>query len=62
MRIRVSPERCRGHGICCGNAPDIFKFTDDDQAYVEDEVVPLGREEDAKMSADNCPEQAIEIY
>ncbi|HEY1704505.1 MAG TPA: ferredoxin [Trebonia sp.] len=62
MRVRVNPERCNGHGVCCGNAPDIFKFGEDDHAYVENEEVPAGREEDARMGADNCPEQAIEVF
>jgi ferredoxin len=48
--------------VCCGNAPDIFKFGEDDHAYVENEEVPAGREEDARMGADNCPEQAIEVF
>ncbi|MGY4785939.1 ferredoxin [Rhodococcus opacus] len=61
MRVRVNPERCHGHGVCCGNAPDIFDIGSDGQAFVVDERVPSGREEDARMGAQNCPEQAIDI-
>jgi ferredoxin len=61
MRVRVDPDRCMGHGVCCMNAPDIFKFGDDDRSYVELEVVPPGREEDALMGARNCPERAIDV-
>jgi ferredoxin len=62
MRVRVDPERCMGHGVCCVNAPDIFQIGDDDHAYVEHEVVPAAREEDALMGARNCPEQAIDVF
>lgn len=61
MRVRVDPERCMGHGVCCVNAPDIFKIGDDDRSYVDNEVVPPEREEDARMGASNCPEQAIDV-
>lgn len=61
MRVRVNRAMCQGHGVCCVNAPDIYKIGDDDLAYVEQEEVPAGREEDARMGAQNCPERAIEI-
>ncbi|GAA1505998.1 ferredoxin [Nocardioides humi] len=61
MRVRVDQAKCMGHGVCCVNAPDIFKIGDDDHAYVESEVVPAGREEAAQMGAQNCPEQAIDV-
>lgn len=62
MRVRVDPNRCMGHGVCCVSAPDIFWIGDDDHAYVENEVVPPDREEDARMGAQNCPEQAIDVW
>ncbi|MET7992170.1 ferredoxin [Amycolatopsis sp. NPDC005232] len=62
MRVRVDRTKCRGHGVCCVNAPDIFTIGDDDHAYVENEVVAPGREEDALMGARNCPEQAIYVH
>jgi ferredoxin len=62
MRVRVDPAVCRGHGVCCVNAPDIFQIGENDQAFVENEEVPTSREEDAQMGAQNCPERAIEIF
>lgn len=62
MRVRVDPERCRGHGVCCVNAPDIFEIGPDDRSYVENEEVPPEREEHTLMGARNCPEQAIEVW
>ena len=61
MRLRVNIERCRGHGVCAGNAPDVFLFADDDTTYVAFDVIPEDREEDARMAVHNCPEQALEI-
>ncbi|MFD8043081.1 ferredoxin [Streptomyces chartreusis] len=61
MRVRVDRSLCRGHGVCCVNAPDIFQIDENDQAFVEDEEVPPSRHEDARMGAQNCPEMAIQI-
>lgn len=62
MRVRIDDERCQGHGLCRISAPDLFFAREEDgNAYVKDEEVPAGREADAQLAADSCPELAIEV-
>ena len=53
---------CQGHGLCRLSAPDIFFAREEDgHAYVLGETVPAGREDEAQLAADSCPELAIEV-
>lgn len=62
MKVKVNDDRCQGHGLCRISAPDLFFAREEDgNAYVKDENVPPGREDDAALAADSCPELAIEI-
>ncbi|MDT9591702.1 ferredoxin [Nocardioides zeae] len=62
MHVKVDDDRCQGHGLCRISAPDLFFAREEDgNAYVKDEHVPDGREDDAQMAADSCPELAIEV-
>ena len=62
MRVKIDDERCQGHGLCRISAPDLFFAREEDgNAYVKDEQVPAGREDDAQLAADSCPELAIEV-
>jgi ferredoxin len=62
MHVKVDDERCQGHGLCRISAPDLFFAREEDgNAYVKDETVPAGREADAELAADSCPELAIEV-
>lgn len=62
MRVRINDERCQGHGLCRISAPDLFFAREEDgNAYVKDEEVPAGREDDVQLAADSCPELAIEV-
>jgi ferredoxin len=63
MRVQIDPALCQGHGRCYDLAPDLF--ADDEDGYATltsltaDGRVPGGREDDAQLAADNCPESAI---
>lgn len=62
MQVRVDEERCQGHGLCRLSAPDIFFAREEDgHAFVLSETVPEGREDEAQLAADSCPELAIEV-
>lgn len=62
MKVTIDDDRCQGHGLCRISAPDLFFAREEDgNAYVKDDVVPAGREDDAQLAADSCPELAIEI-
>lgn len=62
MKVKVNDERCQGHGLCRLSAPDLFFAREEDgNAYVKDETVPAGREAEAQLAADSCPELAIDV-
>jgi ferredoxin len=62
MRVRVQADKCQGHTLCHGLAPQLFALRDDDgHAYVVQDPVPEGMEELARRAALGCPEGAIEI-
>jgi ferredoxin len=62
VKVRISPERCQGHGRCYDLAPSLFG--EDDEGYgtvLSDGAVPPGQEQDARRAELNCPEHAIEL-
>jgi ferredoxin len=62
VKVRVDPTLCQGHNRCYALAPDLFRLDDAGFASaVGDGEVPPGREEDAELAADNCPETAVLI-
>jgi AcrR family transcriptional regulator/ferredoxin len=61
MRLRIDSDRCQGHGRCYDLVPELFGDDDEGYGQVLHDVVPQGREADARRAAANCPERAIEI-
>jgi ferredoxin len=65
MRVQIDPARCQGHGRCYDLVPDLFGDDEDGYATLAqltaDGQVPAGREDDARLAADNCPESAIVV-
>lgn len=62
VKVRIDSERCQGHGRCYDIAPGLFG--DDDEGYGQvlgDGLVPRGQEDEARLAAANCPEQAITL-
>ena len=63
MRVQIDPALCQGHGRCYDLVPDLFGEDEDGYATLSrltaDGQVPAGREDDAQLAADNCPESAI---
>ena len=62
MKIRYDRPACQGHNRCYMLAPELFDTDDEGYAVllVEGDV-PSELEEQARLTADNCPEYAIEI-
>jgi ferredoxin len=65
MRVRIDAALCQGHGRCYDLAPDLFGEDEDGYATLTDLTaggqVPPGREGEAHLAADNCPESAIAV-
>ncbi len=62
MKVQIDAGSCQGHGRCFDIAADLF--SEDAEGYgtvTGDGTVPTGREDDARLAAANCPEQAIEL-
>jgi ferredoxin len=62
MKVTIDHNLCTGHGMCYGNAPDVF--VDDEQGYGQvaaGEVVVDELAESARYGASSCPERAITI-
>jgi ferredoxin len=62
VKVQINAGSCQGHGRCYDIAADLFG--EDDEGYgtvTGDGTVPQGREDDARLAAANCPEQAIEM-
>lgn len=63
MKINLDNDACQGHGRCYALAPELFDSDDEGYAVlkVADGQVPDGKEDDARLAADNCPEYAITV-
>ena len=61
MQAICDKSLCQGHGRCEAMAPEVYKL--DPNGYLDAEIteVPAGLEEQARLGADSCPEQAITI-
>ena len=62
VKVRISSERCQGHGRCYDLVPDLF--SEDDEGYsrlLGDGTVPPDKEREARLAESNCPERAIEV-
>jgi ferredoxin len=62
VKVQIDSNSCQGHGRCYDLAPGLFG--DDDEGYgrvLGDGTVPSGQERDARLTAANCPEHAIQL-
>lgn len=60
MRATIDANKCMGHGMCYGLAPNVFE--DDDEGYghvIGDGEVAPEHTDEARSGAANCPEGAI---
>jgi ferredoxin len=64
VRLTVSSNGCRGHGLCYSLAPDLLE-DDDDEGYVSirGQVVDVPADQVAAVrnAAASCPERAIDL-
>lgn len=60
IRVRIDPDKCRGHALCLTRAPDGFEFLDlEDRAVVIESAVGTVPDERFIEAARECPERAI---
>lgn len=61
MRVRVDEAICVGHGRCYDIAPEVFDEDARGHCCVRQALVPAALQAQARLAAENCPEEAIII-
>ncbi|MBV1916743.1 MAG: ferredoxin [Sphingomonadaceae bacterium] len=61
LRIHVDRKSCYGHALCVFKGPEVFELDDEGYCISDGILVPEGQEEQARASAEACPERCITI-
>ena len=61
MRIVVDFDLCQGHGVCEGEAPEVFELDDDGCLKILQEAPSESLRESVERAARYCPTMAITI-
>jgi ferredoxin len=65
MRVVIDVDLCGGHGVCQGEAPEIFRVVDLPGGYAHVEVIlerpPEELRPKAEAAARYCPNRVIQI-
>ena len=61
VKIVLDAERCTGHGRCYSLAPELFDCDDEGHSVLVAAEVPAGRESQALLAVENCPETCISL-
>jgi ferredoxin len=61
IRVHVDAAACTGHGRCYALAPEVFAPDDAGHCELVAAEVPPDLEHQARLGAENCPEQAITV-
>jgi sterol 14-demethylase len=60
-RIVVDPDLCQSHGVCEGEAPDLFEVPRHSKVVVLDATPPDGLRAQAEAAVKYCPTHALSI-
>ena len=61
MRIAADRDRCEGHGLCAGTAPEVYDLDEDAVVVVLHDPVPANLERRAEAGARACPVAALKV-
>jgi ferredoxin len=61
MKVAVDWDLCQGHGVCEGEAPEVFQLDDDGNVQLLMEDVPPELLEKVKKAVRYCPQRAISL-
>ena len=61
MRVKVDFDLCQGHGVCEGEAPEVFELDDDGKLTVLQEEAPGELREKVLQAKKYCPTMAISV-
>ncbi|MFQ5503172.1 MAG: ferredoxin [Planctomycetota bacterium] len=57
----VDSDLCQGHGVCTGEAPEIFELGEDERVCVIDRTPRRVLRKKAELAARYCPNHVIRI-
>jgi ferredoxin len=61
MRVKVDFDLCQGHGVCEGEAPEVFELDDDGKLTLLQEEPPEELREKVLLAKKYCPTMAISV-
>ena len=61
FRVIVDTDLCQGHGVCTGEAPEVFELGDDERVRVLDECPRPALRKKTELAARYCPNHVIRI-
>lgn len=61
MRIHVDYELCQGHGVCKGEAPEVFDVDTESRVVVLLPEPPESERERVKLAVQYCPTRALRV-
>jgi ferredoxin len=61
VRIVVDRQLCQGHGVCMGEAPEVFEVTREGKLTVLNETPPGAMREQLEGAVRYCPTGALSI-
>ena len=61
MKILIDRDLCQGHGVCMGDAPEVFEVGEDGQLILLQESPGESLREKVESAARYCPTGAIQI-
>lgn len=65
IRVEIDEDLCGGHGVCEGEAPEIFRVIVEPGGYARVEVLlerpPIELHAKARSAARQCPNRVIRI-
>ncbi|MCZ7529093.1 MAG: ferredoxin [Acidimicrobiia bacterium] len=61
LRVRVDTDLCVGHGRCYTLAPEVYDADEYGHCVIPETRVPPEHETQARVGAENCPEDAITV-
>jgi sterol 14-demethylase len=61
MKVTIDFDLCQGHGVCMGEAPEVFQVNDDGEVTILQEHPEASLEKKVRNAARFCPTGAITI-
>ena len=61
MKVRLDRSKCVGHGRCYVLAPEVYQDDERGHCVLVREGVPPQLADQARLGAENCPEQALTV-